>query len=256
MQAFPFPPIARLAVGHSAEVWACRVAIGSSDTIQAVRIYHIEVGATQQHSHLVELIRHVGGLSRIAGIAPYLMVDQWQSRSYVVMPLADYDCSRLVESSERDGHEHVTNLSSIVQQMALSLDTLGQFSLVHGSVCPAHILVRDDRAYLIGFSQMHKLSQRRRQQKCVDLMAHGCMAPEAIAGFPGERSDQFALAATYLSMRAGIVPLGETTWVERAMPTLGENERSVVSKALSVRETDRFESCSAFSIALQRVLFN
>lgn len=80
-------------------------------------------------------------------------------------------------------------------------------------------------------------------------------APELYDGKPGERTDQFGLAVTYVELRTGQLPYPVTK--DFVFPSVGpdlsmlpERERHIVARALSRNWLDRWPSCTDFMNAL------
>jgi serine/threonine-protein kinase len=85
-------------------------------------------------------------------------------------------------------------------------------------------------------------------------------APEVFRGWLSERTDQYSLAATYLHLRTGAIPLPTMSakFDARHAPAAPDlsgfaaEERAVLSRAFAPTPPDRWPSCTEFMQRLSR----
>jgi serine/threonine-protein kinase len=128
-----------------------------------------------------------------------------------------------------------------LSELAAALATLHARGLVHGDVRPANIgFDTDGRAVLGGFAV-------GRSDSDLPEPALPYLAPERRAGPPTPATDQFALAATLVSMLTGSPPFrstGSPALAEFGLPsTVGD----AVGRALAPSPADRYPDVTTFA---------
>jgi serine/threonine protein kinase len=246
--------LARLCVGFSAEIWKCEYRFAAKPPRQvAMRIYH---GCSDDEANQQELVRlrRILSFAHIPGMPDHHDIGVWLGRLYVVTALADADCNQLVNGSHRVEPVFLERAIQVVGETAFSLDSLHERGFIHGSVSPEHILIVRGRAALTGFSLLHAVDSRIPDSRHNDLTVSLCMSPEMRSGTAQPASDQYALAATYLGVRIGRLPLGDSRWPHGYLDGIGSDEARILSKALATAPSERFPSCVAFANELLAVL--
>ena len=243
--------LARLSVGFSAEIWKCeRRSPNGANLTAAMRIYHGSSTDEKCRQQLARL-RRIVSLQDIPGLPEYWDIGVWMDRLYALTALADGDCSKLIEAPSRSEETFHPRVLELVGDAAICLDTLRERGLVHGGVAPQHILMLKDRAVLAGFSLLHPFGSRVPDSANVDLLTWFCMSPEMRDGDASAASDQFGLAAAYLAMRIGRLPIGDSSWPHGFLSTLGHDEASVLSRSLAASPKQRFTCCVEFANELR-----
>jgi len=131
----------------------------------------------------------------------------------------------------------------------------------HGDVKPNNILLLNDRALLADYGMATPTVGTK-----TPCHRHGTLeyvAPEVIAGYATETSDQFSLAVTYYLLRTNRFPFppvpgdAVTRSFSRPAPDLsfvkGE-ERAALQRALSFIPQNRFPSCMSLVTAIAKSL--
>jgi serine/threonine protein kinase len=237
----------RLSVGFSYEIWKCEVSFPvHKPIVAAICISHTSYKSRLAQQKLNQL-RYIVGLSDIPGMPQIYDIHELFGRLYVLAELVEFDCSQWVRDSNSIGAANSQPLLAIIRQVALTLDVLHERSFIHGAISPQHILVRDRHAVLAGLSRLHALGNPIPYSDRMDLMTWSCMAPEMRNGVAKLSSDQFSLAAAYLTIRAGTLPIADSNSLPASLDCLEDNERRVVSRALAESHNNRFRNCGAFA---------
>jgi hypothetical protein len=239
--------IGRLSVGLSAEVWKCAIDLPNRNAplVAAMRIYQRPLDSEDNKPDLARLFEIVS-LQDIAGVVRIWEISEWFGKLGVLMPIADGDGSQLIRGQAASEETLLNRIIPAVRQAAVTLDSLGERGLTHGSVAPQHILLYNDHAVITGFSLLHTADQPVPKPVRSDLMTCSCMSPEMQNGTSHRTSDQYSLAATYLAMRSGLLPFGDRSWPARYIAAMGREEARVLSRATAAFPGDRFPTCQAF----------
>ena len=140
----------------------------------------------------------------------------------------------------------------LFNQLADGLASLGRFKF-HGSLYPGSITVLPDVLKITGLAHYQAIPRRPLIVKHDGNQSNHYLAPEARndTGKPGPRSDVYSLAVMFSEMMTGVVYGRDNAarW-DGAREVLGAKMQAVLSKALSTRPEDRFDSASAFVDAL------
>jgi serine/threonine protein kinase len=232
----------RLAVGFSSEIWECEVTIaGCAPLPVAISIAHRAVDKLTESAQ-IQRIRWIAGLSDVPGIPRVHALGHCLGRLYVMTPLATGDCSSLIRKEPLTS-TGLTEVLHIIDRTSITIDALHERGFIHGSISPQHILIGQDGPTLTGFSSMRQCREQVSHRRPIDLMTQICMSPEMNASEANLRSDQYSLAATYLTIRLGVLPSFDDSWPHAYIPRLDRHEGQIITKALSPLPQHRFGTC-------------
>ncbi len=160
------------------------------------------------------------------------------------------------------------HLVSLLDQAAEALDFLAGQRLSYGGFAPTglqHCDIKPNNLLMVGdclkvadlgVCSQQRSNSRRRTTGSTPPYA----APEMYEGRLTERTDQFALAVTYVELRTGQRPFGGEEPASAFRPTLVRDlrllppaERPIVSRALRHKWYDRWPTCREFIAALGAV---
>jgi serine/threonine-protein kinase len=197
---------------------------------------------------------------------------------HIVMELAQGTLMDRLKECQKAGPLGIPKyeLLGYMEDIAEALDFLHDENLVHRDVKPANMLILD--------SQNRRVSDRQRSRNRAHAKLSDCglvriidktmekaefqgtwayAAPEAFREQLARRSDQFSLAVSYVELRRGRLPWGETNPFrlmneiisgEPDLNYLEPAEREVVRRALAKDPENRFSSCGEFVMELHAVL--
>ncbi|HET6880117.1 MAG TPA: protein kinase, partial [Pirellulales bacterium] len=158
----------------------------------------------------------------------------------------------------------VEELISYMQQIAEGVDALNDAShalrgsrwasLVHTDLRPANLLVFGQVVKIGNFAWCRTLEGEEAEASGMPVRAsRPTMAPELVAGRINRRTDQYALAATYVQMRTGDMlfesglPTGAASGalagVALDFSALSEGEAQVIHRAMHADPQQRYPSC-------------
>lgn len=191
----------------------------------------------------------------------------------LIMELADGSLHDLLYIYRQDYKSNIppVTLCQLLSQAAAGLDFLAEqrFSVLgsqfvkgglqHCDVKPSNLLLLGKVVKVVDFGLSGQKLWNASRNHFVGTPPYA--APELYDGKPGERTDQFGLAVTYVELRTGRLPYPVTN--DLSFPTVGpdlsllpENERHIVSRALSRNWLDRWPSCTEFMNALTAAVQN
>ncbi len=174
---------------------------------------------------------------------------------------------------KREKQLPVDDALSIVEQVATGLQHAHDHGIVHRDVKPENIILADGRASVLDFGLARALSDVGTERLTASGMAVGTphyLSPEQAAAEKdvGPRADQYALACVLYELLAGEPPFTGPTASAIAMRHIAEEPRALrlrrkstplgvdaaVMRAMEKVPGDRFESITAFTSCLRRVV--
>jgi serine/threonine protein kinase len=194
----------------------------------------------ENHPHILKLL---SGESSIEG------------RLILVMELAD--------GSLLDRWRHYRSSGAVfpwgellfyMRQAAEALDYLHQRDFIHGGINPGDILLLDGQVKIADPGPFIRSDRQSARVHVTNLSKAFCTAPERKRGIDHFQSDQYALAATYVWLRAGYPTLSTDAQPEELsfVNCLSQPEREVLAKALSPEPDHRYSFCLEFVEALRQ----
>lgn len=199
---------------------------------------------------------------------PYLIqVHQFwveKDQLYIVMELAEGSLADRLAACQEQGKPGVPveELLPYFAEAAEALDFLHTNNVSHRDVKPQNLL------YLRGHAKVADFGLARTHSHQMTTVRHECgtplfMAPEVWRKKVSLHSDQYSLAASYVTARLGR-PLFETEYIDQLivrhlehtpdLAPLPAAERRVLLRALAKKPEDRFPSCAAFVAALKEAV--
>lgn len=231
----------------------------------AVKVLHEELASSAdsflrflREIHILELLCHAN------------VVDIYDSgvltdgRAYFVMELLTGE--NLAARIERDGPMKTADAVSILRPVCEALATAHQLDVVHRDLKASNIFLARDgdglRVVVLDFGLAKLLEAGARQLTAsnVVLGTPATLAPEQIQGEPADRrTDVYALGALTYHMLVGSMPFAaSTTSLLQYMHLHGERPKlseqtslgpavdEVVSRAMSIRQQDRYATPAQF----------
>lgn len=211
-------------------------------------------------------MRELRALERISSVRhPFLLslerIEIVEGRLVVVTELAD-------ESLRDRLHKCIDNslpgiprdeLLRILGEAADALDFLRDtHQLQHLDVKPENILLLSGHVKVADFGLVKSLEVKT-TESLVGGMTPSYAAPEVFRGAPSRSSDQYSLAVLYQELLTGTLPFNGATTAELTLQHLNdepdlsplcEEDRYVLSRALTKEPSHRFDSCADFVRAL------
>lgn len=181
------------------------------------------------------------GLVRVVEYGP---TDQPAGYAFV-MPLATGSLRDELEAGRRPDP---VRLAERVRLLAGGLDHLHRLDFSHGDVTPSNVLLFGDAPALSDFG-----FAREGVDRVADITVRNSLwyAPPEFADYKawGTKSDQFSLAATYLHLRTGTLPL-DKPFGSPQFGTLPQVEQDVLLRAMDPVPESRYPTCLEFANAL------
>ena len=197
---------------------------------------------------------------------PFLLQTQaywvFRDRLIIVMELADGSLTDMMKDAAGRGlmGVPVDDLVTYFEQVAEAVDYLHSQNVSHRDIKPANLLHLKGYAKLadFGLARMHEHTQTTVGQEMGTPLF---MAPEAWNKKISLHSDQYSLAATYVSARLGRNLYKAAAMHELAIQHMTETpnldplepaEQAVLLRALAKNPDDRYPNCKAFVKALRQ----
>lgn len=175
---------------------------------------------------------------------------------YIVM---NYAGDATVRTRLDDGAIERDEALRIFLQVARGIRALHEHSLVHFDLKPGNIFLKGDHAR-VGDYGLSRLMTQSRNSLSMGRGTPFYMAPEMLRSKGSQHSDIYSLGVLLYEILTGTVPFqGDSEWEvlrkheteEPEFPkSIGEPERSVISRCLQKRPEDRFESAADLIAAL------
>ena len=252
--------IRKLGEGQFGQVWLAKAPGGVDVALKTInfplghRTSQLELRALEamkglRHSYLVQ-------------VQAYWVEDD---HLVIALELADGNLEQRLEEYRVQGQSGIPQreLLTFFREAAEAIDYLHENNIMHRDIKPANIMLLGGHVKVADFG-LARIAQR--DDISVTSTSLGTplyMAPEVWHGKAGNRSDQYSLAITYAELRLGRAPFPGKTFADvmndhvRGTADLGHlsvAEKKVIFKALSKDPAHRFESCSKFVEALEKVL--
>jgi serine/threonine protein kinase len=239
--------------GVFGEVWLARKKTSGIEKAIKIVTQSAEKEAGKRERRALELIKNLRH--------PYLLAteDFWVAdhRLHIVMELADCTLRNRLEACREAGHPGIPEgeLIGYIREAAEGLDFLHSRHVVHRDVKPDNILVLNGHAKVADFGLAWQQDKTMAPMRTF-AGTPAYMAPEIWGKEGGPPSDLYALAVTYVELRQGRPPL-KSQPIEEMMfahldgildfePFIGEEERTVLKKAMARMPEERHRSCMEF----------
>lgn len=251
--------------GGFGQVWEVDTADG-----ERVALKFLQCG---DHFAAAEEVRNIQRIRQLSH-PNFVRIDKvWADRGYVVlaMELAEGSLADLLNVARDDfgGALPSDLVCEHLTQAARALDFLNErqhaledrpVGIQHGDVKPGNLLLCGDRIKLCDFGLSRVMTDDVVSHRRSGTLAYA--APEVFRGQISRWADQFSLAVTYYELRTGKfpfppMPTDTSRSYERPAPDLThvtEGERTVLARALSVSQHERWPSCSAMMTELSKAV--
>jgi serine/threonine protein kinase len=244
-----------LGKGGFAEVWEAKTAEGKSIALKFLPSR--DDRATSSEIRAIELVRKLQhpGLIQIERV--------FLSLGYIVvwMELAEGSLTDLLDAYRTEFGTPIVpeQVCIYLSQVAEALDFMharqhlqpdGQrVAIQHCDIKPSNMLLFGDTVKLADFGLSSITTAKRQGHRKAGTLDY--TAPEVFRGELSDQTDQYALAVSYCLLRGGRLPFPDTpekfseAYVrpEPDLTMLGEAERPIVARALSVAPQNRWPTC-------------
>lgn len=253
----PFPGyelLQHVGEGGWGEVWKAR---RSDGTLWALKFLPAD-----NHLSAAQEIRALQAIRQLSHPNLIRIEQVWSGTGYlaIVMELADGSLLDLLDVYFTEFKAGITpdHLCYFLTQAATAIDFLNtrqhqvngqRVAFRHCDVKPSNLLVKGRTVKLADFSLAVPTTASIWYHRRVGTLHYA--GPEIFQGALSDRSDQYALAVSYVHLRTGRLPFADTpeqfdrTYV-RPVPDLAElspDEQTILKRALSPVPQDRWPSC-------------
>lgn len=246
----------RLGSGQFGEVWSAE-APGGVDVAVKIISFPANHKTTQLELQSLEVMKKLRHPFLLQVQAYWLHDDQL----HIVMERGDETLQDLAARYSSRGEEvPVQTLLEHLREACEAVDFLHSENVLHRDIKPANILLVSGHIKVADFGIARVFGERNISVTATTMGTPLYMAPEVWRGRASSQSDLYSLAMTYAELRMGRPPYSGkslaavmTDHLEHSpnLDRLLENERKVVSKALSKDPETRQATCSQFASELQ-----
>ncbi len=218
-----------------------------------------ELAQQFEHEATILAALHHPNLPRVTN---YFLINDDQ---YLVMDYVEGEdlAGRLIRSGRLPESEVVAMMSQICDAVTY-LHTRPGGGIIHRDIKPANLkITRDDQPMLVDFGLSKQYDPNLSTVAGARGWSSGFSPPEQYDRGTDARSDQYALAATMLSLLTGQVPpdalerqLGYTSLkpIRSLVPEISIGVEEALLRAMSLSPADRFDSVASFKAALTKDL--
>lgn len=250
----------RIGKGSYGEVWKAEAPGGVEVAVKIIR-GSLDAKETQHELKSLDLFKRLRHAFLVQTQAYWIQEDG----VYVAMELADGSLSDRLKECRKAGLSHfpLPELVRYVREAAEALDYLNRQGLLHRDIKPENILLLEGHAKVADFGLARLSGDRKEQFTATSCGTPHYMAPEVWAGKASPHTDQYSLAATYVSLRLGRPMFTADNYVSlmrehlECLPdltSLPAAEQRALHRALAKDPKQRYPSCGAFVVALERAL--
>jgi ABC-type branched-subunit amino acid transport system substrate-binding protein len=209
--------------------------------------------ARQAVTQRLVALAHVSGLARL--------VDSFseQGRHFLVfeLPTGDLLSDRIARAHGRLAEAQVVNIGLQLLEVLTELEAVLP-PIVHGNICPGHIVLRPSgQVALVGIAPALLLQSDGAGQLGGAGGVAGYAAPEQTRGQASPRSDLYAVCAVLYAALTGSPPPSLATAVyespRRANPEISLELEEALSRGLRPSPWQRFQSAAELAAALRPV---
>ncbi len=266
MEPYPGTHLGQLlGKGGFAEVWEAQTAEGKSialkflpsrgDMSTSNEIRAIEQVRKLQHPNLIQV-------DRVFLNWGYIIV---------AMELAEGSLADLLDAYRTEFGTPIVpeQVCIYLNQVADALDFLHsrqhlvenqRVAIQHCDIKPSNMLLFGDTVKLADFGLSSVTTAKRQGHRKAGTLDY--TAPEVFRGELSDQTDQYALAVSYCLLRGGRLPFPDTpqkfseTYVrpEPDLSMLGDAERPIIARALSVAPQNRWPSCTELISHLRKTI--
>ena len=258
MEPFPGHTLIRmLGRGGWGEVWQARLPDGQSIALKFIPCdSHLSAAQEIRGLQAIRLLQHPN-LIRIDRIWC------WSGCVVIAMELADGSMLDLlgIYMAEFGTGLPPEHLCFFLTQAADAIDFLNarqhlvdsrRVAVRHCDVKPSNLLVLLDKVKLADFSLASQTTSPMWYHRRVGTLNYS--APEVFQGWLSDRTDQYALAVSYVELRTGKLPFRDTPTMftksyvrpEPDLTLVDPWERPILQRALNVVPQDRWPTCREF----------
>lgn len=244
----------KLGAGAFGEVWRTRAPGGMEVALKFIPFHSPEHADTELRS--VEVMRSIRHPNLVSVFGAWCV----DGCLVLAMELCDRTLADRLKESQSQKLPGIPpdELLGYMRDAAAGLDALCARHVQHRDVKPANLLLLGS-GVKVGDFGLAKVREHSAGNTIAGTFAY--LAPECYEGTLAAQTDQYSLAVTYFQLRTGHQLFkGSEAEVMRAKLMLEPNllpllpaERTVLTRALSKKPSDRWPTCTAFVNALVEV---